>query len=66
MSRCAIRVLLCILMYAGVAVFCLPSLLGKADGLKAFQVVGAAGAVVFGMLRCYWSDEECWHHRVRP
>ena len=66
MSRRAIRVLLGVLMYAGVALFCLPSILGKADGFAAFQVAGAAAAVVFGMIRCYWSDEECWHHHVRP
>ncbi len=57
-----VRSLLTILMYAGVAVFCLPYLLGKVDGLGVMQVGGAVAAVVFGMLRCYWSDEECWWH----
>ncbi len=66
MSRYAIRVLLGLLMYAGVALFCVPSILGKVDGLAGFQLAGAAGAVIFGMLRCYWSEEDCWHHRVRP
>jgi len=54
--------LLTTLMYAGVAVFCIPYLLGKVDGLTMFQVGGAVSAVVFGMLRCYWSEEECWWH----
>lgn len=62
MSRDVVRVVLTILLYAGVAVFCIPYLLGKVDGLRLFQVGGAVGAVVCGMMRCYWSEEECWWH----
>ena len=62
MSKGLERTLLTILMNAGVAVPCVPYLLGKVDGLMLFQVGGAVAAVVFGMLRCLWSEEECWWH----
>lgn len=56
------RALLTVLMYTGVAVFVLPYLLGIVDGMRLYQVGGAVGAVGFGLLRCFWSKEECWHH----
>ena len=65
MSKGIARMVLTILMYAGVAVFCIPYLLGQYDGLTLYQIGGAAAAVVFGLTRCYWSEEECWWH-VRP
>ncbi|GAC1356308.1 MAG: hypothetical protein NVSMB3_02470 [Acidobacteriaceae bacterium] len=61
-SNGIVRTLLTILMYCGVAVFCIPYILGKVDSLGMLQVGGAVAAVVFGMLRCYWSEEECWWH----
>lgn len=60
MSKGLARILLTILMYAGVGVFLVPYLLGKVDGLNAFQVGGACVALVCGLSRCYWSEEECW------
>lgn len=48
MSKGLGRSLLTTLMYAGVAVFCIPCLLGKVDGLTMFQVGGAVSAVVLG------------------
>lgn len=62
MSEGIARIVLTILMYAGAVVFCLPYLLGWSDGLTMYQVGGAGAAVVCGLTRCYWSEEECWWH----
>lgn len=63
MSKSVLRTVLTILMYVGVLVFFVPYISGKAGGAMYYHAGGAIAAVVFGMLRCFWTEEdECWWH----
>jgi hypothetical protein len=59
MSRKVLRVILTILMYAGVVVFLLPYLTGKLTAGVLFLIIGAGSAVIFGLLRCYLTEGDC-------
>jgi hypothetical protein len=59
MSRQTVRLLLTILMYAGVAVFLLPYFRGKLVTGMWFMIGGAGMAVVCGLLRCYLTEGDC-------
>lgn len=61
MTRKTWRVVLTILMYAGVVVFLLPYFRGKimtSSGIW-FMIVGVGMAVVCGLLRCYLTEGDC-------
>jgi hypothetical protein len=47
------RILLTILMYAGVGIFLLPYFTGKASTAPMLMLLGTIVAVVCGLLRCY-------------
>jgi hypothetical protein len=65
--RQSLRIVLTILMYAGVVVFLYPYFRGTISNSVIFVIVGAGAAVVFGLLRCYLTEGDCGrvpqHHR---
>ncbi len=52
------RMLLTVLMYAGVALFLLPYIIEKASLAPILMLVGALMAVACGLLRCYFTEGE--------
>jgi len=59
MTRRALRILLTILMYAGIVVFLFPYVTGKLTTGIAFLIIGAGTTVVCGLLRCYLTEGDC-------
>ena len=55
----SMRVVLTILMYAGVLVFIYPYLTGRIMTGIGFMIVGAGMTVVCGLLRCYLTEGDC-------
>ena len=54
-----VRVLLTILMYAGVVVFLFPYVTGRITPGILFMILGAGLTVVCGLLRCYLTEGDC-------
>ena len=59
MTRKNLRVVLTILMYAGVAIFLFPYFSGKITEGVLFMIVGAVVTVGCGLLRCYLTEGDC-------
>ncbi len=59
MSKKVLRVILTILMYAGVVIFLLPYLTGRLTAGVLFLIIGAGSAVICGLLRCYLTEGDC-------
>jgi hypothetical protein len=59
MTRRAVRILLTILMYAGIIVFLFPYVTGRLTTGIIFLIVGAGAAVICGLLRCYLTEGDC-------
>ena len=59
MSKSILRTILTILMYAGVCVFLFPYFTGRITAGISFMILGAAGTVVCGLLRCYLTEGDC-------
>ena len=59
MSKCTLRSIFTVLIYAGVVVFLFPYLIGRLTHIGFFVFAGLGLAVVFGVLRCCCTDEEC-------
>lgn len=59
MSKSVLRIILTILMYAGIVVFLWPYFAGKISSGILFMIFGAGGAVVCGLLRCYLTEGDC-------
>ena len=59
MSRCTVRHLLTVLLYAGVAIFLAPYFTGHITTGILFLVGGAALTVVCGILRCCLTEGDC-------
>ena len=59
MSKCNLRILFTILMYAGVVIFLVPYITGRIVGGGLVLLAGAGSAVIFGLLRCYCTDGDC-------
>jgi hypothetical protein len=57
--RKQMRIILTVLMYAGVGVFLYPYFRGTLSTGVVFMIVGAGAAVVFGLLRCYLTEGDC-------
>jgi hypothetical protein len=53
------RIMLTILMYAGVVVFLIPYFQGTVSTSILFLIFGAGFAVVCGLLRCYLTEGDC-------
>ena len=56
MSRCTLRIVFTILMYAGVAIFLVPYVSGKLYTGALFLILGIGIAVASGLLRCYFTE----------
>jgi membrane protein CcdC involved in cytochrome C biogenesis len=54
-----LRIVLTILMYAGVLVFLIPYFRGTITTSIIFLIVGAGFAVLCGLLRCYLTEGDC-------
>ncbi len=59
MTKKTMRLLLTILMYAGVVVFLLPYFRGRIVTGMWFMIIGAGMAIVCGLLRCYLTEGDC-------
>ncbi len=59
MTKSITRIVLTILMYAGVVVFLFPYFAGKITTGVLFMIIGAGFAVVCGLLRCYLTEGDC-------
>jgi hypothetical protein len=59
MTKSITRIVLTILMYAGVAVFLFPYFTGRITTAVLFMIIGAGATVLFGMLRCYLTEGDC-------
>jgi hypothetical protein len=59
MTRRAVRIMLTILMYAGIVVFLFPYVTGRLTTGIIFLIVGAGTTVVCGLLRCYLTEGDC-------
>jgi hypothetical protein len=59
MTKSILRVVLTILMYAGIVVFLTPYFAGKVTTGVIFMILGAGAAVVCGLLRCYLTEGDC-------
>jgi hypothetical protein len=59
MTKRVMRVLLTILMYAGVVVFLLPYVTGRLTTGINLLIIGAGAAVICGLLRCYLTEGDC-------
>ena len=57
--KMVLRIVLTILMYAGVVVFVYPYLTGRIMTGIGYMIAGAAMTVVFGLLRCYLTEGDC-------
>jgi hypothetical protein len=60
LSKQDLRMLLTILMYAGIGLFFVPFLWGKSHHALYLQAGGALAAIVFGIARCLFTEEDCW------
>jgi hypothetical protein len=54
-----LRIVLTILMYAGVGVFLYPYFTGRIMSGILFMILGAGCTVVCGLLRCYLTEGDC-------
>ena len=54
-----LRVVLTIVMYAGVAIFLFPYFTGRITAGILFMIIGATLAVSSGLLRCYLTEGDC-------
>ena len=59
MSRCTLRRIFTVLIYAGVGVFLFPYLTGHLGHALAYLLLGISVAVVFGILRCCFVEGDC-------
>jgi hypothetical protein len=59
MSKPVIRIVLTILMYAGVVIFLFPYVTGTLTTGVIFLIIGAGSAVICGLLRCYLTEGDC-------
>jgi hypothetical protein len=53
------RLMLTILMYAGVLIFLFPYVTGRFTTGITFMILGAGMTVVCGLLRCYLTEGDC-------
>jgi hypothetical protein len=65
MSRCMLRRIFTILVYAGVAMFLYPYVTGRLSSGLIFLVAGIAVAVLAGILRCVCVEGDCAEREAR-
>jgi ABC-type uncharacterized transport system permease subunit len=59
MTKSILRIVLMILMYAGVGVFLFPYFTGRLTAGVPLMILGAATTVICGLLRCYLTEGDC-------
>lgn len=59
MSRCTLRNIFTVLLYAGVGIFLFPYLTGHFHNAIIFLVAGIGLAVLCGILRCFYTEGDC-------
>jgi hypothetical protein len=60
MSKCTLRSIFTVLIYAGVVIFLFPYFIGRLTDIGFFVLAGLGLAVVCGILRCCCAEgEEC-------
>jgi ABC-type uncharacterized transport system permease subunit len=59
MTKSILRIVLTILMYAGVVVFLFPYFTGRLTAGVPLMILGAASTVICGLLRCYLTEGDC-------
>ena len=59
MSKCTLRYILTVLVYAGVAIFLYPYLTGRLSSGESFLLIGIGLAVVCGILRAACMEGDC-------
>jgi hypothetical protein len=64
MSKCTLRYIFTLLMYAGIAIFLIPYFFGAISTGILFLILGGGFAIVCGMLRCYFVEGDCPEHHV--
>jgi hypothetical protein len=58
-TKSILRIVLTILMYAGVALFLFPYFTGRIMSGIGFMILGAGCTIVCGFLRCYLTEGDC-------
>jgi hypothetical protein len=66
MSRCTLRYLLTVLLYAGVAIVLVPYIMGHTTTGLIFLLGGLGLALVCGFLRCYLTEGDCTERTPVP
>ena len=62
-----LRVILAIVMYAGIGLFLFPYVTGKISAGIIFLIIGALVAVSSGLVRCFLTEGECSERTIsRP
>jgi hypothetical protein len=59
MTRCTLRRIFTVLIYAAVGVFLFPYLTGHLGHALSYLLIGISLAVVFGILRCTVVEGDC-------
>jgi hypothetical protein len=59
MTKRVMRVVLTILMYAGIVIFLLPYITGRLTTGINLLIIGAGAAIICGLLRCYLTEGDC-------
>jgi len=66
MSKCTLRSIFTVLIYAGVVIFLFPYLIGRLTNVGFFVLAGLGLAVVCGILRCCCTEDEEGDCNVDP
>jgi len=59
MSKCTLRSIFTVLIYAGVVIFLFPYLIGRLTNVGFFVLAGLGLAVICGILRCCCTEGDC-------
>ena len=59
MSRCTVRYLLTVVLYAGVAFVLIPYIIGQTSRALSYLLIGIGIALVAGFARCYFMEGDC-------
>ena len=59
MSKCTLRSIFTVLIYAGVVIFLFPYFIGSLTNVGFFVLAGLGLAVVCGILRCCCTEGDC-------
>jgi len=74
MSKCTLRSIFTVLIYAGVVIFLFPYFIGRLTNVELYVAAGLGLAVVCGILRCCCTEGDCTepvpdkpsHHHSTP